>query len=56
MAQKAFFDEQLRNWIDMGSNISEMAKKTMSEVPPFKPFFDFFSESTEKKNMKEDEN
>jgi polyhydroxyalkanoate synthesis repressor PhaR len=41
-------DEQFRKWLDMGLEMSDMARKTLSGMTPFQSFFDPFSESKEK--------
>jgi len=53
VSYKTFTDEQFRKWMELGFDLSEMTQKTVSEMPPLKPFFDFFSESKDKKSTSE---
>ncbi|MDY0132816.1 MAG: polyhydroxyalkanoate synthesis regulator DNA-binding domain-containing protein [Desulforegulaceae bacterium] len=46
--QKSMFDEQFGKMLDLGMDISGMAKKTMDGMTPFKPFMDFFNTNDKK--------
>ncbi|HDP25394.1 MAG TPA: transcriptional regulator [Deltaproteobacteria bacterium] len=35
---KKTFDEQIRMWLDVGMNYSEITKKTLSNISPLNPF------------------
>jgi polyhydroxyalkanoate synthesis repressor PhaR len=37
LAYKVAVDEQFRKWLDMGMDLSQMAKRTMESFAPFKP-------------------
>ncbi len=54
LAYKAAVDEQFRNWLDLGMDFSTVAKKTMTDLPAFDSFREFFSGSadSEKKDKK----
>ena len=40
-------DEQFRKWLEMGMDLSVAAQKSMTELSPFKSFFELFAESAE---------
>ena len=40
---KKAFDEQMKQWLDMGMNMSEMMSKTTDIQPPFANLMNFFS-------------
>ncbi len=46
LSYKIAMDEQFRQWLDMGMDLSTMAQQTMDSFAPFKPFFEAFSAST----------
>ena len=50
MAHKSAVDDQFKQWLDLGSDFSNLAQKTMAGMTPFKSFFDQFSYSSEKKD------
>lgn len=41
LSYKTVFDDQFKKWLDMGMDASNLAKESMPEFAPFKPFFDF---------------
>ncbi|PIE70708.1 MAG: transcriptional regulator [Deltaproteobacteria bacterium] len=43
VSQKAAFDEQFMRMLSMGTDWSEMTRRTMSGMPSFKPFMDLFA-------------
>ncbi|MFP3867761.1 MAG: polyhydroxyalkanoate synthesis regulator DNA-binding domain-containing protein [Desulfobacteraceae bacterium] len=53
LAYKTAVDEQFRKWLDLGVDFSAMAQKTMTGLPPFNSFQEFFSGSADAK--KEDD-
>lgn len=54
LAHKNAVDDQFKNWLETGLDLSNMAQKTMTGFTPFKPFFDpFSSPSNKEKNTKE---
>ncbi len=55
LAYKAAVDEQFRNWLDLGMNLSTMAQKTMEGLAPFKPLVNPFSKSATPKEGEEPE-
>lgn len=55
LAYKAAVDEQFRNWLDLGMNLSTMAQKTMEGLAPFKPLVNPFSKSATPKEREESE-
>ncbi len=55
LAYKAAVDEQFRNWLDLGMNLSTMAQKTMEGLAPLKPFVSPFSPSANRKEGEEPE-
>ena len=56
LAYKTAFDEQFRNWLELGIDLSSVAENTMIGLTPSKSFFDLFSNSgaTRDKEKKED--
>ena len=52
LSYKSAVDEQFKKWLDLGMDLSGMAQKTMTGLPPFQSFFDQFSDSADnqKKN------
>ncbi|MGD9114290.1 MAG: polyhydroxyalkanoate synthesis regulator DNA-binding domain-containing protein [Desulfobacterales bacterium] len=56
LAYKTAFDEQFRNWLDLGIDLSSVTEKAMFGLTPSKSFFDLFSDSgtTWDKEKKED--
>jgi len=55
LAYKIAVDEQFRNWLDLGMNLSTMAQKTMEGLAPFKPLVSPFSPSAAPKEGEEPE-
>lgn len=49
---KKVVDEQFGKWLDMGIDLSEMAQKSMTGLPPFQSFFDQFDSSGGKRGKK----
>ena len=56
LSYKSAFDQQFKRWLDLGMNVSDMTHKTMTELSPFKSFFDQFAPSSDKqeKEQKDD--
>ena len=56
LAYKTAFDEQFRNWLELGIDLSPVAENAMIGLTPSKSFFDLFSNSgaTRDKEKKED--
>ena len=52
---KKTFDEQFRNWLDLGMDFSAMAEKTMSGLTPSNPFFDLFNNPSDTQEKKANE-
>jgi polyhydroxyalkanoate synthesis repressor PhaR len=50
LAHKSAVDDQFKQWLDLGSDFSNLAQKTMAGMTPFQSFFDQFSYSSEKKD------
>ncbi|MBT8342238.1 MAG: transcriptional regulator [Desulfatitalea sp.] len=40
---KQTMDDQFKQWLDMGINVSKMAQQSFSDISPFQPFFDSFA-------------
>lgn len=55
LAYKVAVDEQFRNWLDLGMNLSTMAQKSMEGLAPFKPLLNPFSKSATPKEREESE-
>lgn len=55
LAYKVAVDEQFRNWLDLGMNLSTMAQKSMEGLAPFKPLVNPFSKSATPKEREESE-
>ncbi len=55
LAYKVAVDEQFRNWLDMGVDLSNMVQKSMEGLAPFKPFVGPFSPSANRKEGEEPE-
>jgi len=47
-------DEQFSKWLDMGTDFSTIARKTITGLTPFPPFLDQFSSSEKKPEKKQD--
>lgn len=45
LAFKSAFDEQFSKWLDLGTDLSNLAQRTMSDLTAQKSFFDLFGES-----------
>jgi polyhydroxyalkanoate synthesis repressor PhaR len=45
-------DEQFGKWLEVGMDLTDMAKKTMTGLTPFQSFFDQFSPSGDKEGDK----
>jgi polyhydroxyalkanoate synthesis repressor PhaR len=43
LAYKTAFDEQFKNWLEMGTDLSVMADKAMVDLTPFQTFFNLSS-------------
>lgn len=50
MAHKSAVDDQFKQWLDLGSDFSNLAQKTMAGMTPFKSFFDQFAYSSKKED------
>ena len=44
LAYKSTADEQFGKWLDLGLDLSDMARKTMTGMTPFQDFFSLFPE------------
>jgi len=53
---KATVDQQFKTWLGLGMDLSDMTQKTMTELTPFKSFFNQFSSfaNGSEKKKKED--
>ena len=47
LAYKSTADDEFRKWLDLGLDLSAIAQKTITSMPPFKSFFDLYSDSKE---------
>jgi polyhydroxyalkanoate synthesis repressor PhaR len=54
LIHKATVDEQFKNWLDLGMDLSDMAQKTITRLTPFKPFFDQFPYPSDQKDKKKE--
>ncbi|MDD3581400.1 MAG: polyhydroxyalkanoate synthesis regulator DNA-binding domain-containing protein [Desulfobacca sp.] len=54
LTYKAAVDEQFRKWLDLGLDFSALAQQTMTGLPPFNPFMEFFKAGAEAKPEDED--
>jgi polyhydroxyalkanoate synthesis repressor PhaR len=52
VTHKQAMDGQFQQWIDMGLNMSQAARKSFSDINPFQPFFDPFGSSPQEKEKK----
>lgn len=50
LAYKGAVDGQFKKWLDMSMRLSDMARKTMPGITPFKPFFDQSPDSADKRD------
>jgi polyhydroxyalkanoate synthesis repressor PhaR len=55
LAYKVAADEQFKNWLQVGMNLSNMAQQTMEGLAPFKPWVDAFSTAAPPKKTEEPE-
>ena len=55
LAYKAAADEQFRNWLDLGADLSNLVQKSMEGFSPLNPFVSPFSQSAERKEGEEPE-
>ncbi len=55
LAYKVAADEQFKNWLQLGMNLSNMAQQTMNGLAPFKPWVDAFSAAAPAKEKEEPE-
>jgi len=55
LAYKAAADEQFRNWLDLGADLSNLVQKSMEGFSPLNPFVSPFSQSTKRKEGEEPE-
>ena len=55
LAYKAAADEQFRNWLDLGADLSNLVQKSMEGFSPLNPFVSPFSQSAKKKEGEEPE-
>jgi polyhydroxyalkanoate synthesis repressor PhaR len=55
LAYKVAADEQFKNWLQMGMNLSNMAQQTMESLASFKPWGDVFSAAAPPKDKEEPE-
>ena len=52
LSYKASMDAQFSNWLDLGMNLTGMAKKSMSDLPPFQSIFDLFPQGKDEADKK----
>jgi polyhydroxyalkanoate synthesis repressor PhaR len=52
---KKAFDEQMKKWIDLGTNMSDMMSKSTDIQPPFVNMMNFFSSPEDKDQPKTEE-
>jgi polyhydroxyalkanoate synthesis repressor PhaR len=52
LAYKTHADDQFKKWLDIGSDLSQITQKTLSEISSFKPFLKFFPDTKESKENK----
>lgn len=45
LAFRSAFDEQFSKWLDLGTDLADLAQKAMTDLTPQKSFFDLFGES-----------
>lgn len=45
LAYKNAFDQQFKTWLDMGMDMTDFSKKSLTEMAPFKSFLDFVGEN-----------
>lgn len=50
LAYKGAVDEQFQKWLDMSMRLSNMARKTMPGITPFKPLFDQSLDSADERD------
>jgi polyhydroxyalkanoate synthesis repressor PhaR len=55
LAYKVAADEQFKNWLQVGMNLSNMAQQTMEGLTSFKPWADAFSTAAPPKDTEEPE-
>ncbi len=55
LTYKASFDEQFRNWLSVGSNLSALAQKNLSPFATFSSFLDLFAVPAGKEDEKKEE-
>ena len=55
LAYKVAADEQFKNWLQLGMNLSNMAQQTMNGLAPFKPWVEAFSAAAPAKEKEEPE-
>lgn len=55
LAYKGAADEQFKDWLQMGMNLSNMAQQTLDGLAPFKPWADAFSAAAPPKEKEEPE-
>lgn len=55
LAYKVAADEQFKNWLQLGMNLSTMTQQTMDGLAPFKPWVDAFSAAAPAKEKEEPE-
>jgi polyhydroxyalkanoate synthesis repressor PhaR len=48
LAYKAAADEQFKNWLQLGMNLSDLTQQAMEGLAPFKPWADAFSAAASK--------
>jgi polyhydroxyalkanoate synthesis repressor PhaR len=49
LEHKSAADDQFKQWLEMGAEITSMAQKTLTELEPFKHMFDPFTATHKKK-------
>ena len=55
LSHRHAFERNFQQWIEMGSEFTEMAKRTAASVPPFSSFFDLKGSTGSAKSAGEEE-
>ena len=53
LAHKSAVDDQFKQWLDLGSDFSNLAEQTMAGLTPYKSFFNQFTTPSDKNDKKE---
>ena len=55
LTYKSNADEQFRKWLEVGMDLSDMTQRSLSQLNPFRTFFDQFSDSKSSSEEKDKE-